>query len=128
VTGSLHSRKHVESLSKCSSIFSGPIIIISVFLLSVKLPRWITQLKQYSYHEGDHSRTTKPEDSHQLPLMYFSNKDTKDDTMETTRTKPDKYTPLEEQFIRIKSRYPDAILFVECGYKYRFFGRDAEVN
>lgn len=37
------------------------------------------------------------------------------------------YTPLEQQYIAIKSQYPDAVLFVECGYKYRFFGEDAEV-
>lgn len=38
------------------------------------------------------------------------------------------YTPLELQFMEIKSKYKDAILFVECGYKYRFFGEDAEVS
>lgn len=38
-----------------------------------------------------------------------------------------KYTPLEQQVIAIKSRYPDVILFVEVGYKYRFFGPDAEI-
>ena len=37
------------------------------------------------------------------------------------------YTPLEQQYISIKAQYPDAVLFVECGYKYRFFGEDAEV-
>ena len=37
------------------------------------------------------------------------------------------YTPLEQQFIAIKAEYPDALLFVECGYKYRFFGEDAEI-
>jgi len=37
------------------------------------------------------------------------------------------YTPLEQQFIAIKADYPDALLFVECGYKYRFFGEDAEI-
>ena len=39
-----------------------------------------------------------------------------------------KYTQLEQQFIEIKEKYPDAVLFVECGYKYRFFGEDAEVG
>ena len=39
-----------------------------------------------------------------------------------------KYTQLEQQFIEIKEKYPDAVLFVECGYKYRFFGEDAEVD
>lgn len=38
------------------------------------------------------------------------------------------YTPLELQFLEVKSKYPDVILLVECGYRYRFFGDDAEVN
>lgn len=42
------------------------------------------------------------------------------------RTKT-KYTPLEQQYIELKEKYPDTLLFVECGYKYRFFGEDAEV-
>lgn len=37
------------------------------------------------------------------------------------------YTPLEQQVVAIKAQHPDAVLFVECGYKYRFFGEDAEV-
>uniref|UniRef100_A0A8D2IY79 DNA mismatch repair protein MSH3 n=1 Tax=Varanus komodoensis TaxID=61221 RepID=A0A8D2IY79_VARKO len=37
------------------------------------------------------------------------------------------YTPLELQFLEMKNQYKDAILFVECGYKYRFFGDDAEI-
>ena len=38
-----------------------------------------------------------------------------------------KYTPLEKQVMDIKEKNPDVLLFVECGYKYRFFGEDAEV-
>lgn len=38
-----------------------------------------------------------------------------------------KYTPLEQQYVTIKEHYPDVVLLVECGYKYRFFGQDAEV-
>uniref|UniRef100_A0A8C5LJB4 DNA mismatch repair protein MSH3 n=1 Tax=Leptobrachium leishanense TaxID=445787 RepID=A0A8C5LJB4_9ANUR len=37
------------------------------------------------------------------------------------------YTPLEEQYMEIKKQHKDAILCVECGYKYRFFGEDAEI-
>ncbi|NWW43018.1 MSH3 protein, partial [Pedionomus torquatus] len=37
------------------------------------------------------------------------------------------YTPLELQFIELKKQYKDAVLCVECGYKYRFFGEDAEI-
>ena len=43
-----------------------------------------------------------------------------------TRTKSS-YTPLELQFLQVRAQYPDVILFVECGYRYRFFGEDAEV-
>eukprot|EP00850_Spirogloea_muscicola_P011069 SM000067S20346 [mRNA] locus=s67:394120:401104:- [translate_table: standard] len=38
----------------------------------------------------------------------------------------DKYTPLELQVLDLKRRYPDVLLMVEVGYKYRFFGEDAE--
>ena len=38
------------------------------------------------------------------------------------------YTPLEQQVIQIKEQHKDALLAVECGYKYRFFGEDAEVR
>uniref|UniRef100_A0A4W4FW61 DNA mismatch repair protein MSH3 n=1 Tax=Electrophorus electricus TaxID=8005 RepID=A0A4W4FW61_ELEEL len=37
------------------------------------------------------------------------------------------YTPLEQQYIEIKEQHKDTILCVECGYKYRFFGEDAEI-
>lgn len=38
------------------------------------------------------------------------------------------YTPLEQQVIQLKEQHKDALLAVECGYKYRFFGDDAEVR
>ncbi|XP_013368469.1 PREDICTED: DNA mismatch repair protein Msh3 [Chinchilla lanigera] len=37
------------------------------------------------------------------------------------------YTPLELQYLEVKRQHPDAVLCVECGYKYRFFGEDAEI-
>ncbi|XP_052015397.1 DNA mismatch repair protein Msh3 isoform X2 [Apodemus sylvaticus] len=37
------------------------------------------------------------------------------------------YTPLELQYIDMKQEHKDAVLCVECGYKYRFFGEDAEI-
>ncbi|KAK4571663.1 hypothetical protein RGQ29_030181 [Quercus rubra] len=38
-----------------------------------------------------------------------------------------KYTPLEQQVVELKDRYPDVLLMVEVGYRYRFFGQDAEI-
>ena len=37
------------------------------------------------------------------------------------------YTPLEKQVLELRKQSHGALLFVECGYKYRFFGEDAEV-
>ncbi|GLJ42692.1 hypothetical protein SUGI_0885110 [Cryptomeria japonica] len=42
-------------------------------------------------------------------------------------TGKEKYTPLEEQVIELKAKYKDVLLMIEVGYKYRFFGDDAEV-
>ncbi|XP_035231122.1 DNA mismatch repair protein Msh3-like isoform X6 [Stegodyphus dumicola] len=47
--------------------------------------------------------------------------------LEVKSTKIDiKYTPLEKQYLGFKKDYPDAVLLIECGYKYRFFGEDAK--
>ncbi|MED6124949.1 Mismatch repair protein msh3, partial [Stylosanthes scabra] len=40
--------------------------------------------------------------------------------------KPLKYTPLEQQVAELKGKYPDVLLMIEVGYKFRFFGQDAE--
>ncbi|KAJ3693010.1 hypothetical protein LUZ60_012105 [Juncus effusus] len=37
------------------------------------------------------------------------------------------YTPLEQQVVELKRKYPDVVLMVEVGYRYRFFGEDADV-
>ncbi|XP_026289767.1 DNA mismatch repair protein Msh3 [Frankliniella occidentalis] len=38
-----------------------------------------------------------------------------------------KYTPLEQQVMDLWKQHPGILLFIECGYKYRFFGNDAEI-
>jgi len=38
-----------------------------------------------------------------------------------------KFTPLERQYVEIKKQYPDTLLLIEVGYKFRFFGEDAKV-
>ncbi|RWR91908.1 DNA mismatch repair protein MSH3 [Cinnamomum micranthum f. kanehirae] len=37
-----------------------------------------------------------------------------------------KYTPLEQQVVDLKANHPDVLLMVEVGYRYRFFGPDAD--
>ena len=37
-----------------------------------------------------------------------------------------KLTPLEQQVVELKKENPELLLIIECGYKYRIFGEDAE--
>ena len=43
-----------------------------------------------------------------------------------SRSSKKKLTPLEQQVKEVKEKYPDTLLMVEVGYRYRFFGQDAE--
>ncbi|KAI7903334.1 muts domain V-domain-containing protein [Cokeromyces recurvatus] len=36
-------------------------------------------------------------------------------------------TPLEKQVVELKAKYPDCLLLIEVGYKFRFFGEDAKI-
>eukprot|EP00899_Mesostigma_viride_P008657 jgi/Mesvir1/17793/Mv12900-RA.1 len=48
----------------------------------------------------------------------------------TTRARPagkQEYTQLEQQVVALKKENPGVLLLVEVGYKYRFFGEDAEI-
>ncbi|KAK2837821.1 hypothetical protein Q5P01_015033 [Channa striata] len=49
------------------------------------------------------------------------------DSSFSSRRSKSTYTPLEQQVIQLKEKHKDALLAVECGYKYRFFGDDAEI-
>ncbi|KAM4638527.1 DNA mismatch repair protein Msh3 isoform 3-T6 [Amazona ochrocephala] len=60
-------------------------------------------------------------------LKSYENTQNTSDTNLNKRTKSI-YTPLELQFLEMKKQNKDAVLCVECGYKYRFFGEDAEVG
>ncbi|CAL8345427.1 unnamed protein product [Lota lota] len=51
---------------------------------------------------------------------------TQDSSVPCRRSKS-AFTPLEQQVIQLKQQHEDALLAVECGYKYRFFGEDAEI-
>ncbi|XP_072777820.1 DNA mismatch repair protein Msh3 isoform X2 [Taeniopygia guttata] len=61
-----------------------------------------------------------------VSLKSYENSQNSSETNLNRRTKSI-YTPLELQFIEMKKKYKDAVLCVECGYKYRFFGQDAEI-
>ncbi|XP_068422970.1 DNA mismatch repair protein Msh3 [Clinocottus analis] len=49
------------------------------------------------------------------------------DSGNPSRRQKSAYTPLEQQVVQLKQRHEDVLLAVECGYKYRFFGEDAEI-
>ncbi|KAK8487123.1 hypothetical protein V6N13_046574 [Hibiscus sabdariffa] len=48
-------------------------------------------------------------------------------SIEISESDHKKYTPLEQQVVDLKNKYPDVLLMVEVGYRFRFFGKDAEI-
>ncbi|XP_054540213.2 DNA mismatch repair protein Msh3 isoform X4 [Pan troglodytes] len=66
-------------------------------------------------------------------LSQFGSSNTSHENLQKTASKSANkrsksiYTPLELQYIEMKQQHKDAVLCVECGYKYRFFGEDAEI-
>ncbi|XP_069483651.1 DNA mismatch repair protein Msh3 isoform X2 [Ambystoma mexicanum] len=62
-----------------------------------------------------------------FPAQGYENSKQFSEAKQSNRRSKCPYTPLELQYMEIKAQHNDAILFVECGYKYRFFGEDAEI-
>lgn len=50
-------------------------------------------------------------------------------TWDAVQQRPDKPkpTPLEQQVADLQRRHPDCVLAIAVGYKYRFYGKDAEI-
>nr|KJB52804.1 hypothetical protein B456_008G278000 [Gossypium raimondii] len=48
-------------------------------------------------------------------------------SIEPSESDHKKYTPLEQQVVDLKNKYRDVLLMVEVGYRFRFFGKDAEI-
>ncbi|XP_067294282.1 DNA mismatch repair protein Msh3 [Pseudorasbora parva] len=63
----------------------------------------------------------------QVPKNTLISKKCSEDPGVPNRRTKSIYTPLEEQYMEIKKQHVDTVLCVECGYKYRFFGEDAEI-
>ena len=85
-------------------------------------------LQTSSHHdEGDSDEDSRPAKASSSNTAIKNKLSKFGAAKSSVKVKP-KYTPLEQQFVDLKEKYPDAILFVECGYKYRFFGDDAEVR
>ncbi|KAK3728065.1 hypothetical protein RRG08_022116 [Elysia crispata] len=86
---------------------------------------------QEDFKDGDDDNTEDDISSQPSFLSAFKASNTKaKNTSKGSRSSMDsksvKYTPLEQQVVDIKEQRPDVLLCVECGYKYRFFGEDAE--
>ncbi|CAD5329035.1 unnamed protein product [Arabidopsis thaliana] len=73
-----------------------------------------------------HTQNPVPDPNlHQRFLQRFLEPSPEEYVPETSSSR--KYTPLEQQVVELKSKYPDVVLMVEVGYRYRFFGEDAEI-
>uniref|UniRef100_A0A8B9PG33 DNA mismatch repair protein MSH3 n=1 Tax=Apteryx owenii TaxID=8824 RepID=A0A8B9PG33_APTOW len=107
--------KQSMSLEKCSTIMGRSTEMESPLL------SWDTSPK-VAQKEESHCDLSQFSAS----LKSYENTQNTSDVNLNKRTKSI-YTPLELQVIEMKKQYKDAVLCVECGYKYRFFGEDAEI-
>ncbi|KAI9103843.1 DNA mismatch repair protein msh3 [Phlyctochytrium arcticum] len=73
-------------------------------------------LEKFTIHERTNRHTLETEDAGDAPNPRLPQ-----------GKKKSAYTPLEKQFMEIKSQNPDCLLVVEVGYKFRLFGDDAKV-
>jgi DNA mismatch repair protein MSH3 len=89
----------------------------------------LTCLNEFGQCSGPQKRSKKSKEnsnSSALSKLKSSSNNTSS-TAQKGKKEKIKYTPLELQYLEMKKKCPDAILFVEAGYRYRFFGEDAEV-
>ncbi|KAJ1209020.1 hypothetical protein NDU88_004399 [Pleurodeles waltl] len=88
--------------------------------------------KMSDYSESPHGQATQREvelgdDQCGSMQKVTENPKQSSEAKQTGRRSKSTYTPLELQYMEIKAKNKDAVLCVECGYKYRFFGEDAEI-
>jgi len=80
-----------------------------------------------------HNTTNRPPSFHTKTLFEHQTDKKSQHQQDSVQKKESKnskivYTPLEKQVLELRKISHGALLFVECGYKYRFFGEDAEVS
>ncbi|XP_052731141.1 DNA mismatch repair protein MSH3 isoform X2 [Vigna angularis] len=63
---------------------------------------------------------------HQRFLQKFLEPSSPEHPPPPSSSKCPTYTPLEQQVLHLRAKHPDVLLMVEVGYRYRFFGQDAE--
>ncbi|XP_045422425.1 DNA mismatch repair protein Msh3 isoform X1 [Lemur catta] len=89
--------------------------------------------KNATSSEGSKSQINQKDKTLSDVSQFGSSCSSHENLQKTSDSKPSNkrsksiYTPLELQYIEMKQQHKDAILCVECGYKYRFFGEDAEI-
>ncbi|KAJ7384512.1 Mismatch repair protein msh3 [Desmophyllum pertusum] len=124
------SGKHVESINLCKDVDSKSsghhIYVDEGDDLEEKVIK--SSIPRESFNMTKFACTSRPSAKSVSKIKGVTEKSSKMEGSKSldSRTKS-AYTPLEIQFLDVKSKYSDVILFVECGYRYRFFGEDAEV-
>ena len=125
------SGKHVESINLCKDVDSkssgNHIYVDEGDDLEEKVIK--SSIPRESFNMTKFACTSRPSAKSVSKIKGDTEKSSKMEGSKSldSRTKS-AYTPLEIQFLDVKSKYSDVILFVECGYRYRFFGEDAEVT
>ncbi|GAB1600646.1 DNA mismatch repair protein Msh3-like [Argonauta hians] len=97
-----------------------------------KKNRHVTNLPDLNGPEGNNDDNMESSSDVDLPVAEDKERSAASKTVshgweKSKSGSKSKYTPLELQVIDLKEKYPNTILLIECGYKYRFFGEDAQI-
>ncbi|GMH18403.1 hypothetical protein Nepgr_020244 [Nepenthes gracilis] len=105
-----------------SSEFISPQKPSKILKLSPHTQNPIPALSNSSLHRKFLQKLLEPPDH----LLEHSGKFQESSLAAASSSNP-KYTPLEQQVLELKNKYPDVLLMIEVGYRYRFFGKDADI-
>ncbi|XP_020577568.1 DNA mismatch repair protein MSH3 [Phalaenopsis equestris] len=90
-------------------------------------PSTTSSKRSHSHSQNPSSSAKKPKTSlHEKLVSKLIDPPASSVTVPKPSSQNPNYTPLEQQVLELKSQHPDVLLMVEVGYRYRFFGEDAE--
>lgn len=102
-------------------------ILHQKFVKKLGRPDSIAEIKKRHWHDKEEAVDDRPdlEDAEDAEDVMSATTSTKGKKAVAAKKGGNKLTPMDKQFLTIKRDSLDAILVVEVGYKFKFFGEDA---
>lgn len=102
-------------------------ILHQKFVKKLGRPDSIAEIKRHHFHDKENTNEDQAEldEAEDMEDAMPAKTSTKGKKGVAAKKGGNKLTPMDKQFLTIKRDHLDAILVVEVGYKFKFFGEDA---